>query len=220
MQEFLESFIPEVKTSFGSQYKVIKEREAYTPPAPIMPTPEELHPDVDYAGAIKARWLEQEKMHEAEKRKIRLEEPKFYAFIWTHLTKRSQEVVERHPEFREIKEACDPVRLWQIVYEVHTVTPPSTIVEDRLRVENEWSAMKQGESETLDKWRERVIKYQEKRVRYQLPELSDSKIGSAFILNTNSRFKSLRDEIRRTIAGNAAANPEEFYPGSLEEAYL
>ena len=77
LQEFLESFIPEVQTSFGSQYKVIKEREAYTPPAPIMPTQEELHPDVDYAGAIKARWLEQEKMHEAEKGRSDLKSPSF-----------------------------------------------------------------------------------------------------------------------------------------------
>jgi hypothetical protein len=156
LQEFLELFIPEVQTTFGSLYKVIKERAAYTPPAPVMPSAEELDPDVDYAGANKARWLEQEKMHEAEKKKIKLEEPKFYAFIWTHLTKRSQEVVERHPDYREIKEACDPVRLWQITYEVHTATPPSTIVEDRLRIENEWSAMRQGEHESLDKWRERI----------------------------------------------------------------
>ena len=136
--------------SVGNLGRLIDDEAYYVPPLVVDADFGSLNPASDPHGIRKAMLLKEYEGRHKEIRKMKEDRTKMYAYIYSKLSKESQDEVARDASFATIEAERDPLKLWMLLKTTHmvaTISKVPGIIKKSAR--SEYEKCKQGEFESI-----------------------------------------------------------------------
>jgi len=136
--------------SVGNLGRLIDDEAYYIPPPVIDADFGSLNPVSDPHGIRKAMLLKEYEGRHKEIRKMKEDRTKMYAYIYSKLSKESQDEIARDASFVTIEAERDPLNLWMLLKTTHmvaTISKVPGIIKKSAR--SEYEKCKQGEFESI-----------------------------------------------------------------------
>lgn len=138
--------------------------------------------------------------------------PKLYYYIYSFLSRESEDAVKSHEEFEDCRKEQNPLKLWKIINETHR---SASQTRDRLLLAYEardnYHRIRQGQVERIIGFKERFDEALRNYQDFDNPEMSDESIATDFYRKLDpTRYHDFQTKLMNDISQQIRAPPKDL----------